>query len=70
MDIEIIKALTGLPVELILIYLIIRMQAEKEKIIGALIDSERKHALDLIDVFCGSDRRDDSNNHPSGSMGN
>lgn len=50
MDIELIKALGDLPVVAILIYLIIRQQAEKEKLLAALIERECAHAKDLVSI--------------------
>lgn len=51
MDIELIKALGDLPVVAICIYLIIRTQGEKEKLLSELIASERSHAKDLVDII-------------------
>jgi len=49
---EIITALINAPVTIVLIYLIIRMQSEKEKLIDALVTSERNHATDLVKIIC------------------
>lgn len=43
--------LASIPVIGVLIYLIIRMQAEKEKLITALVEGERAHARDLVEII-------------------
>jgi hypothetical protein len=50
MDVELIKALANLPITAILIYLVIRLQAEKEKLLTSFIEGERCHAKDLVDI--------------------
>lgn len=52
MTAEMVTALANAPVVIVLIYLIIRMQAEKEKLIAALVESERQHAQDLVKIIC------------------
>lgn len=51
MTVEMIEALSQAPVILILIYLIIRMQGEKEKLITAMVDIERGHDQQLMDII-------------------
>lgn len=69
MDAEIVKALAELPAMVVLIYLLVRMQAEKEKLLAALIESEREHARNLVAIACGRDRLPDSNLYPSNTLG-
>lgn len=53
MNSELIAAISNAPVVVVLIYLIIRMQAEKEKLIASIIESERQHAKDILSLVCG-----------------
>lgn len=51
MTVEMIEALSQAPVILILIYLVIRMQGEKEKLITAMVDIERGHDQQLMEII-------------------
>lgn len=51
MDIELIKALGDLPITALLIYLLVRQQGENEKLLTQLIESERCHARNIIDII-------------------
>lgn len=68
MDIEIIKTLASLPTEIVLIYLVIRMQGEKEKLLAAIIESEREHARNLVSIALGCGPTTDRDSRPSGSL--
>lgn len=48
---EAIESLAQAPVILVLIYLIIRMQGEKEKLITGIIEMERDHAKQLMEII-------------------
>lgn len=51
MTVDVIEALAQAPVILVLIYLIIRMQSEKEKLIAGLIELERDHTKALFTII-------------------
>lgn len=51
MDIEVIKALASLPLEAVLIYLIIRQQSQIEKLLACMVENERNHTRDLLEVL-------------------
>lgn len=51
MSLDTIEALMQAPVILVLIYLIIRMQGEKEKLISAMVDIERGHDEQLMSII-------------------
>lgn len=52
MDIELIKALGDLPIVGILIYLLVREQGTNEKLLMSIIESERDHARNLVNIAC------------------
>lgn len=54
MDIELIKALGTLPLEAVLIFIIIRQQQQIEKLMASIIESERNHASNLLQIVVGS----------------
>lgn len=52
MDPETIKALAESGVSAVLIFIVVRQQLQIEKLLGSIIESERQHARNLIDIFC------------------
>lgn len=54
MDVEIIKALSGLPIEIVLIYVIFQQQKQIEKLLAGIIESEREHARNLVSIVVGN----------------
>lgn len=51
METEIIKALADLPLTGILVYLLIRQQAQIEKLLVEFANSEREHARNIVDLI-------------------
>lgn len=52
MDVELIKALADLPIMGILIYLLVKEQGTNEKLLMSIIESEREHARNLVNIAC------------------
>lgn len=50
MDAEVIKLLAALPLETVLIYLIVRQQAQIERLLASIIESEREHARSILEL--------------------
>lgn len=48
---EVIEALAQAPLVLVLIYLLIRQQGEKEKLLAGMIEMGRDHAKQLMEII-------------------
>lgn len=54
MEADLVKALASLPLDGILIYLIVRQQAQIEKLFNCLVESEREHARTIVSIIASS----------------
>lgn len=52
MDADVIKALAEWPIVVILLYLLVREQAQKEKLLTELLNQARQHAEHLVELAC------------------
>lgn len=62
MDIEIIKALANLPLDFVLIYLIVKQQAQINMLLERIGASEREHLDSLVRILCRGSLGDNDRN--------
>lgn len=59
MEIDLIKEIVNLPIIAVLIYLMVRQQAQIDKLLASVIESERNHAKDLVEIVCSGKIKSD-----------
>jgi hypothetical protein len=61
LDIEVLRTLAELPTVVLLIYLLIRAQGQNEKLLAGMLESERNHARNLVEIICSGKINVDAN---------